>query len=121
MKKYITEETIGLASGRIGLTDAQAKPRAAKLKNVKKGVYEILEPIEFKAGETILLEAPDKFLISRLIDVEAKENAAVARQKEKAAAQAAKKAAQEEKAKAEAEAKAKAEAEAKAGTGGSGQ
>lgn len=102
MKKYVTEKSVKLASGEVGLTDAQAEPRAGRLKKIKKGVYEITGPIEFKAGEVLYLEKPDKFLMTCLVDPDAEAAAQKEQEGKKAEAQAAKKAAQEEKAAAEA-------------------
>ena len=57
MKKYKVTAIITLFCGLIQLTDAQASVRQGSLKETdKKGVYEIKEPIQFKAGEEITVE-----------------------------------------------------------------
>ena len=57
MKKYKVMSIITLFAGLIQLTDAQASVRKGSLKETKKkGVYEITEPIQFKAGEEIIVE-----------------------------------------------------------------
>lgn len=49
-------------AGRIGLTRRQAEPRKRMLDPVGGGVYKIVGPIEFKAGEVILLDEIPKAL-----------------------------------------------------------
>ncbi len=68
MLKYITTAMVELFSGLIGLSDKQAACRPGKVKQVKdkKGVYEILGKIQFKAGETIGLDDPDKVILARV-------------------------------------------------------
>lgn len=71
MKKYRTTEVVGIASGVIELNGRQAVRRPGKLKPMKKkGLYEILAPIEFKQGEVIGLENPDKVLLSKLDELD---------------------------------------------------
>ena len=67
MKEYITTANIRLAAGLIGLTVKQATRRPGCLGAVKgkKGVFEIVRPVEFKAGETILID-PDKMTLASL-------------------------------------------------------
>jgi len=57
MIEYKTLQIVNLFSGEIGLSPKQAKPRSKKLKPVfgKPDTFEILEGIQFKAGETIRL------------------------------------------------------------------
>ncbi len=63
MKQYKTLKTVELFAGQIGLSDEQAAPRADRLKAIEKGVYEIIAPVQFKAGEVIGLEdAPGKHM-----------------------------------------------------------
>ena len=62
MKEYIVKKTLDLFNGSIGLTEQQAAPRAGKLKKKRKGVYEIIAPIQFKVGEIILLDIIPKAL-----------------------------------------------------------
>ena len=52
MKNYeVTGRVAGLASGVVKLSDEQAASRIHNLKNLGKGEYEIVNPIEFKNGE----------------------------------------------------------------------
>lgn len=41
---------------KLRLVDSQAQPRALRLKIVGKGLYEVQEPVQFKAGEVIDVE-----------------------------------------------------------------
>ena len=69
MPKYRVDQTITLYGGELILTDAQASARAHCLEPVekKKGRYTILEPVQFKAGEVIVIPGePDKALGQRL-------------------------------------------------------
>lgn len=74
MREYKTLTTVDLFCGRIGLADEQARSRTDKLKEVKKGVYEIVAPVQFKAGETILLDAIPKGIRQRFEIAKAKIN-----------------------------------------------
>jgi len=47
-----------IISGKVKLTDEQARARKHNLKQVKKNVYEIVNPIGFKAGEEIEYDGP---------------------------------------------------------------
>lgn len=60
MKRYKTIDTVQLFSGLIGLDARQAKPRlqVGQITPAGQGVYEIMKPVQFKAGEVVLLEAP---------------------------------------------------------------
>lgn len=53
MKEYqVTAKQVTLTAGLLKLTAEQAKPRAHALKATDKvGVFEILQPVSFKAGE----------------------------------------------------------------------
>ena len=55
MKKYtITGSPVRLVNGVLGLTEDQAKPRLHNLNALKKkGIFEIVQPVVFKAGEAI--------------------------------------------------------------------
>ncbi len=73
MPKYRVDQTITLYGGELILTDAQASARAHCLEPVekKKGRYTILEPVQFKAGEVIVIPGePDKALGQRLSKVD---------------------------------------------------
>lgn len=63
MKEYRTTKIVDIFCGKIGLTDAQAAVRARSLRSVRgKGVYEIISPVQFKAGEIIRLPEVDKII-----------------------------------------------------------
>lgn len=55
MKKYtITGSPVRLNGGVLGLTEKQATPRLHNLEALKKkGTFEIIQPVVFKAGEVI--------------------------------------------------------------------
>ncbi len=55
MNKYtITGSPVRLVGGVLGLTEKQAAPRLHNLKALKKkGLFEIVQPVVFKAGEVI--------------------------------------------------------------------
>ena len=56
MREYKTVQIVDLFAGRIGLRDDQVRPRADRLKKIHNGIYGILAPVQFKAGETIRLD-----------------------------------------------------------------
>ena len=66
--KYRALETISLFSGKISLSEKQASIRSTVLKPVKnkKGLYEIIGPVQFKRGETIDLIDPEKPILKSL-------------------------------------------------------
>ena len=66
MQKYKTTATIELFSGKVGLSEKQAATRTARLKKVKQGVFEVVSPVQFKAGEEIGIEDPDKATLANL-------------------------------------------------------
>lgn len=73
MPKYKVDQPITLYSGELILTAAQAAVRAHSLEAVagKKGRYIILDVVQFKAGEVIVIPGePDKALAQRLSKVE---------------------------------------------------
>lgn len=54
MDKYtITARSVRFASGLLELTDEQARTRLPKLRALDKMRFEIIQPVEFKRGETI--------------------------------------------------------------------
>lgn len=54
MKQFeVIDRAARLSAGRVKLTAAQAKPRAHALKALGGGVFEIVQPVEFKRGEVI--------------------------------------------------------------------
>lgn len=68
MQEYICTRVVDLHGGRIGLTKEQADPRSRNLRPVKgrKGVYEVVSSVQFKAGETIQMESPDKAVLTKV-------------------------------------------------------
>jgi len=66
MDKFITNALVRIGSGLIGLDENQAKDRLRKLEKVADGIYRIKELIEFKKGEKIKLENPDKYMLANL-------------------------------------------------------
>jgi hypothetical protein len=96
MTKYEVTATARIHAGVLALTTEQAAARAHNLKALGNGRFEVVHPVEFKAGEVIAYEGDlPKVLATALVDAAAK-------------ASDGKKA----KAKAEAEAKAKEDGEA---------
>lgn len=53
MQRYKVLDTISLHTGILDLTEAQATPRKDALISLGEGLYEIIKPVEFKAGEII--------------------------------------------------------------------
>lgn len=73
MPKYHVDQPITLYSGELILTAAQAAVRAHSLEAIagKKGRYIILNAVQFKAGEVIVIPGePDKALAQRVSKVE---------------------------------------------------
>lgn len=77
MKIYRTQEIVRLHGGRIGLSKEQAALRMHCLVEMKEeeGIFEIRSPVEFKAGECIALEAPDKITLAMLESMESEDEA----------------------------------------------
>jgi len=54
MKIYrVDAKSYSFFHGLVQLTEKQAKPRAHQLKPLGEGIFEIVQPIEFKAGEEL--------------------------------------------------------------------
>lgn len=51
MKTYKAMKVVTLAQGNVSLTEDQAKTRAHNIKGMGDGVYQIVNPVQFKAGE----------------------------------------------------------------------
>jgi hypothetical protein len=68
MKTYKTTALITLYGGEIGLTEDQAAPRRRRLEGGRKGIYTILKPVKFKAGEVIRLPEAPKVLMRSMIE-----------------------------------------------------
>jgi len=108
MKEYITTAIIELFTGLVGLNKKQADRRPGQVKEIKgkKGVYEVITPIQLKAGEVITLD-PDKVTLAKL-DLTEKGLAQETAEKEALIEAEVQRRLAEEKVKAEAEAKKKA-------------
>lgn len=72
MREYITTNIVDIYCGRIGLDENQAGCRGPSLNKIDNGVYEVLAPVQFKAGEKIKLDNPDKILAGKLDDLSPK-------------------------------------------------
>jgi hypothetical protein len=66
MREYQTTGIIRVNCGYIGLDKHQAGARRSRVRQIRDGVYEVLQPIEFKAGEKIRLDNPDKITLARM-------------------------------------------------------
>jgi hypothetical protein len=68
MLEYNTTGIVRINGGVIGLSEQQADARRACVRPVKEkaGLYDVIHPIEFKVGETIRLDNPDKAMMQRL-------------------------------------------------------
>jgi hypothetical protein len=70
MREYQTTGIIRINSGYIGLDRRQADARRSRVTPTQTdGVYQVLDQIEFKAGEKIRLDNPDKVLLDRMQDL----------------------------------------------------
>lgn len=108
MDKYtVTAVSARLSSGVLELTKEQAAPRLHNLKSQGKGLFEVVNPVEFKRGEVIGYDGDLPKALGDKLEVEEK-----AASKKRAAAEAKAKAEAEAKDQEEAEARAKAEVEA---------
>lgn len=60
MQKVRVTSTVTIHSGTLGLSDKQASKRTRMLKKLKGSKYDVLEPVQFKAGEQFEIEEIDK-------------------------------------------------------------
>jgi hypothetical protein len=69
MKEFVVvDKPVVIENGTIGLTEAQYLKRRIRLeKTGRKNVYNILEPVTFKAGEIIKLENIEKTIRSNMV------------------------------------------------------
>lgn len=74
MKTYKALGIVDIFGGLIGLTKKQVAVRPGTLNKVRTGVYEVYKPVQFKAGEVIGLENPDKVTLSRLDELKKGKN-----------------------------------------------
>jgi hypothetical protein len=87
MKDYRVEKVLFLTGGIVRLSDDQSRRRALNIKKTnKKGLYDIMQPVQFKVGEIIGLGKPSKANAQSLVDIEAEEKELA--EKEKLAAKA---------------------------------
>jgi len=70
LKEYKTTGVITLFGGTVELSLKQAEPRQAALKKLKQGEYEVIAPVQFKAGEIIGLDMADKATLALLEDLQ---------------------------------------------------
>lgn len=73
MKRYKIISTANFGSGRLKLSDSQAKARLHNLKHIKDDIYEIVKPIMFKTGEEIGFDGEINKLL--MLDIEEAEAA----------------------------------------------
>jgi hypothetical protein len=66
MARYEVTRTLDLYGGIVGLDKHQAAARAQCLEQLPDGTYNIIAPVQFKAGEVIMLVKPDKATRTRL-------------------------------------------------------
>ena len=69
MRQYITTNIVDICCGRVGLDESQAARRANSVRQIDPGIYEILTPVQLKAGEKIRLDRPDKVIAGKLEDI----------------------------------------------------
>lgn len=69
MKKYKVLETLNVNCGQAELDDKQAARRKRVLRLVKKGLYEILAPTQFKKGEVLGLKDLSKVCLTKLKEI----------------------------------------------------
>lgn len=108
MKYTVIARFLELSHGVVGLTAEQADLRKHALKKKGKGRYEIIAPVQFKAGEVLEFDQELPKKLATLVEPELS-----AKQKKETEAKAKEAAEAEAKAKAEAEAQAKADQEAR--------
>ncbi len=67
MIKFKTLVTTDFFEGAVlGLSRDQAYSRMHNLEKVRKGVYRVTSPVQFKSGEVLKLDDPDKVTQARL-------------------------------------------------------
>ena len=86
MQTYRVIAPLTLHTGGIALTDAQAEPRANRLQRRGEGVYEVVLPVQFKAGEEIGYEGDLPKALATMLAPAAEAAAAEAAAAEAAAA-----------------------------------
>ena len=71
----------------LGLAKDQAQSRLHNLEKVKQGVYRVIFPVQFKPGEVVKLDDPDKVIRAKLECLEPEKEAAALEAKRAAAAE----------------------------------
>lgn len=67
-----TLEPLNINAGRLTLSKDQARRRPRALKHLNDDVYEVVEPVQFKAGEVLgIAGALDKYTLARVDLIEA--------------------------------------------------
>lgn len=75
MSKYTVIARLQLMAGVLTLSDEQSAPRSHALKPLGKNRFEIINPVEFKAGEEIGYEGDlPKALADKMIDADKTES-----------------------------------------------
>lgn len=68
MERYLTTDKVDLLSGVLDLTDDQARRRKGWLKKLESGLFQIIKPVQFKAGEVFGFEGElSKYHLDRMI------------------------------------------------------
>jgi len=70
MKDYKTIGVVSLFGGVVGLSSEQAESRPNAVKKLKSGEYEVIAPVQFKAGEIIGLDNVGKTTLALLEDLQ---------------------------------------------------
>ncbi len=68
MERYLTTDKVDLLSGVLDLSEDQARRRKGWLKKLESGLFEIIKPVQFKAGEVFGFEGElSKYHLERMI------------------------------------------------------
>lgn len=68
MERYLTTDKVDLLSGVLDLTEDQARRRKGWLKKLDSGLFEIIKPVQFKAGEVFGFDGElSKYHLERMI------------------------------------------------------
>jgi len=68
MKTYTAKSTVTIGQGKLGLDQAQASRCGSALADLGGGLFEILAPVQFKAGETFSHDLPIPKTIAHCLD-----------------------------------------------------
>lgn len=68
MERYLTTDKVDLLSGVLDLNEDQARRRKGWLKKLESGLFEIIKPVQFKAGEVFGFDGElSKYHLERMI------------------------------------------------------